>query len=85
MLPHSPFHERAVGQADAVLPQDVGHGQRDAHVSGNISQPLVKLFELLDRQTGRGQEERLFRRYDRDLLHHREELVPSSGQQDHSI
>ena len=44
-----PLYESPVGQADAVLPQDVGHGQRDAHVSGNVSQPLVKLLKLLGR------------------------------------
>lgn len=53
MLLHSPFHERAVGQADAVLPQDVRNRQRNAHMSGHISQPLVKLFELLDRWRGK--------------------------------
>lgn len=50
---HSPFDECAVGQADAVLPQDVRNRQRNAHMSGNISQPLVKLFELLDRRRGK--------------------------------
>lgn len=43
----SPFYKSPVGQADAVLPQDVGHWQRDAHMPGNISQPLVKLLKLL--------------------------------------
>lgn len=53
MLRHSPFDERAVGQADAVLPQDVGNGQRDAHESGNVGQALVELFKLLEERTGR--------------------------------
>lgn len=41
------FYERPVGQADAVLPQDVGHRQRDAYMSGNVSQTLVELLKLL--------------------------------------
>lgn len=45
----SPFYKSPVGQANAVLPQDVGHRQRDAHMSGNITQPLVKLLKLLER------------------------------------
>lgn len=43
----SPFYKSPVGQADAVLPQDVGHWQRDAHMPGNIFQTLVKLLKLL--------------------------------------
>lgn len=47
---HLPFDQCPVGQADAVLPQDVGHGQGDAHVSGHLPQPLVKLLKLLRRR-----------------------------------
>lgn len=32
-----PFYKSPVGQTDAVLPQDVGHRQWDAHMSGNIT------------------------------------------------
>lgn len=46
-LRRSPFHQSPVGQSDAVLPQDVGHGQRDAHVAGDVAQPPVKLLKLL--------------------------------------
>lgn len=46
-LKRSPFHQSPVGQPDAVLPQDVGHGQRDAHVAGDVAQPPVKLLKLL--------------------------------------
>lgn len=42
-----PLYKSPVGQANAVLPQDVRHRQRDAHMSGNISKPLVKLLKLL--------------------------------------
>lgn len=34
-----------------MLPEDVGHRQGDAHVSGNITQPLVKLLKLLKDDT----------------------------------
>lgn len=44
-----PLNKSPVGQTDAVLPQDVGHRQWDAHMSGNITQPLVKLLKLLSR------------------------------------
>lgn len=47
----SPLDQSPVGQTDAVLPQDVGHGQRDAHIPRNITQPLVKLLKLLRRKT----------------------------------
>lgn len=42
-----PLNKSPVGQADAVLPEDVGHRQRNAHMSGNITQTLVKLLKLL--------------------------------------
>lgn len=51
-LKRSPFHQSPVGQPDAVLPQDVGHGQRDAHVAGDVAQPPVKLLKLLQNDKG---------------------------------
>lgn len=45
-----PFDKSPVGQADAVLPQDIGHGQRDAHVSGDVTKPLVEHLKLLSNQ-----------------------------------
>ena len=50
----SPLHQSAIGQSDAVLPEDVGDSEGDAHLSGHITQLRVELLELLGKKPNMG-------------------------------